>query len=211
MRIMSLSLTARTLLLCGVVGVVALLARDRWGQSRGLVMPGDDLGALIPFVAVETPSGEPDVRRWEARFRGPAGTAHFDIVLRVAAPEPGERFAFTRGSLRAREDSRADDLLAALARAHHSVRRVKAAARVTSLNVDTAILGQALSRGRGSDVLAGEFTSNPAGPWIVVKIFFTGQDAEMFIAFNPSANAGLFLPKDDEYWPDLEPLLASVL
>jgi hypothetical protein len=58
--------------------------------------------------------------------------------------------------------------------------------------------------------LAGEFTSRPAGPWIVTKVFFPAEAAELFIAINPSANIGLFVPKDDENWKALEPVLALV-
>jgi hypothetical protein len=174
-------------------------------------MPGEDPSALVEFAVIEMPSSDTEVRSWEASFPGRSGTAHFEIIMEVRAPQSSEEFAFTRGSFRASEGSKADDLLLALARAHHSSRHEKGAPRVGAVNFVTALMGRELSRGRGSDVIAGEFTSNPKGPWIVAKIFLPPDDAEIFVALNPSAGMGLFVPKDDEYWRDLEPVLASVL
>jgi hypothetical protein len=174
-------------------------------------MPGDDPAALVEFAIVEASAPDVAARRWEARFAGPSGTARFDIDLELRAPESRAEFAFTRGSFRARDGSKAEDLLSALAQAHHVARLAARTPRVAAVSFVTAILGRELSRGRGTDVLAGEFTSNPKGPWIVAKLFLPPEDAEIFVAVNPSAGVGLFVPKDDEYWRDLEPVLASVL
>ena len=195
----------------GLIAVIAALTWGRWGASSGLVMPGDDPASIIEFSSVEMPACESNMRCWEARFAGPSGTAHFDVLMEVREPRGDEEFAFTRGLLRSREDSRAGDLLTALARAHKGFRRLGAVARVATVPFDTAILGLTLSRGNGTDVLAGEFTSNPVGPWIVAKVFLPAEGAELFIAINPSGSVGLFLSKDPEYWIDLEPVLASVL
>jgi hypothetical protein len=174
-------------------------------------MPGDDPAPLVEFAVVEVSTSGAGARRWAATFAGRSGTARFDIDMELRAPEPGDQFAFTRGSFRAREGSTAEDLVSALARAHHAVRYAKSTPRVAAVSFITAILGRELSRGSGADVLAGEFTSNPKGPWIVAKLFLPPEDAEIIVALNPPAGVGLFVPKDDEYWRDLEPVLASVL
>ena len=198
-------------LMSGVVVAAALFAGARWRSGPGIVMPGENPDALVEFSATERPSADASLRTWEARFVGRSGTAHFDIVVEVRAAPAAEAFSSTRGSFRARDDSRPGDLLRALARAHHGSRRAKATGRVRAVSFEAALLGLALSRRRGPDVVAGEFTSNPPGPWIVAKIFLPPEDAEIFVALNTSAGVGLFVPKDDEYWPDLEPVLASVL
>jgi hypothetical protein len=205
-----MSRNLKALLMAGALAVAAALARDRWAQRPGIAMPGDDPAALVEFSCVETANRDASARSWEATFPGRSGTAHFDIVMEVRAPRPGDQHAFTKGSFRARQDSKPDDLLKALARAHHATRRVRNEPRARDVSFSTAILGMALSRGRGTDILAGEFTSKPQGPWIVAKIFLPPADAEIFVAVDPSARVGLFLPKDDEYWGDLEPVLASV-
>jgi len=89
------------------------------------------------------------------------------------------------------------------------------------LDITAAVLGQSLSHGPGKDVLAGEFTSQPAGDWIVLKLFLDtpdgattdklGEPAELFLALNPVAGRGWFLAKDPEYWPELNRVLATVL
>ena len=201
----------RLLTACGILVAVALLARWRATPDGGLVMPGDDPTAIIESSLSEIPSGEVGVQRWHSQFAGRSGTAKFDILMEVRDPRAGEEYAFTRGSFVAHEGSNAEELLAILARAHHGTRHPKAVARQTSASFATAILGRTLSRGRGTDVLAGEFTPNPPGRWIVAKIFLPPEDAEMFVAINATDGTGLLIPKDDEYWNDLEPVLASVL
>jgi hypothetical protein len=76
-------------------------------------MPGEQPEAIAEFSAVERPSGEASIPTWDATFRGRSGTARFEIRMEVRPAQTGEDYAVTSGSLRARTDSNADELLAA--------------------------------------------------------------------------------------------------
>ena len=75
----------------------------------------------------------------------------------------------------------------------------------------TAIFGIDLTHGRGTRMLASEFTSDRPGPWILVKLFLPAEGAEIYVALNSAERRGLFMTRYEDSWPDLEPLLESVL
>lgn len=187
--------------------------------KHGLAMPGDHPEAIVEFQIVEMKPARREgvsMRVWDATYPSISGTAHFEIAIELRDPMHGEQFASTRGVLTAREDSRPEALLSALARAHSASRSLRAIGapsktRAREVELVTSILGMGVTRGPGSYVLAGEFTTDKPGPWIVVKLFLPAEDAEIYVALDPSAGKGLFMTRDEECWPDLEPLLESVL
>jgi hypothetical protein len=153
---------------------------------------------------------------WDATYPSAYGAAHFEFAIALREPTPDDEFPGTRGVLTAREDSRPEGLLSALARAHRAARSLQAIgesskSRAREVPFEAVVFGTALTRGRGSRILAGEFTSDRAGPWILVKIWLPAEGADIYVALNPSASKGLFMSRYDENWPDLEPFLESVL
>jgi len=170
---------------------------------------------IVELKPVQRDGGRP-MRVWDVKYPSASGTAHFKIAMELAEPESDMDFPSTRGVLTACEDSRPDGLLAALASAHNASRSVRAEGeggtpRVREVAFEPAMFGSTLTRGRGERILAGEFTSDRPGPWILVKIFFEAEGAEIYLALNSSEGKGLFMSRYDENWPDLEPFLASVL
>jgi hypothetical protein len=186
-------------------------------------MPEFPPETVVEFQIVELkPSqrdGKTPMRVWDATYPSEFGAAHFGIAMELREVKPDEHVASTDGVLIAREDSRPDGLLSALASAHHASRSSRSLEavgrsskpRVREVPFQTAIFGTALTRGHGNRMLAGEFTSDTPGPWILVKIWLPAEGADIYVALNSSAGKGLFITRYYENWPDLEPFLESVL
>jgi hypothetical protein len=160
------------------------------------------------------------MRVFEAEYSAAGSVARFALAFRAPTPASGD-MPVIRAALLARPSSNARELLAALARLHAgSVGREKPR-RLPRLDITAAVLGQSLSHGPGTDVIAGEFATHPAGDWLVLKLFLDtpdgattatiGEPAEIFVALDPVAGRGWFLLKDPEYWPELNRILAAVL
>jgi len=182
-------------------------ARSLWQDDR------------VEFRIKEARSAD-SLRVFEAEYLGDSTVARFAIAFRPIPKSSGE-LSFLKVAVLSRPNSNSRDLLRALARIHDSSARSTKPGRLQRLDITAAVLGQSLSHGPGKDVLAGEFTSQPAGDWIVLKLFLDtpdgattdklGEPAELFLALNPVAGRGWFLTKDPEYWPELNRVLATVL
>jgi hypothetical protein len=215
----------------GLIAVVAIFLASRPIEKPRKPLPRLDIATgvnvpehapdtIVEFQIVELKPSQRDgmtpMRVWEATYPSASGAAHFEIAMELREVKSDEQFASMRGVLTAREDSRPDGLLSALARAHRTSRLVRAPGasakpRAREVPFETAIFGTALTRGHGKRTLASEFTSDTPGPWILVKIFLPAEGADIYVALNPSAGKGLFMSRHDENWPDLEPILESVL
>ena len=80
--------------------------------------------------------------------------------------------------------------------------------RVAELAFDAVILGEKQSRDS-----SGGYSSNPAGDWITIKLFFPkgGDEAEVFLNLNPVLGKGEFSIKDSDYGDYLLREFAKVL
>ena len=104
---------------------------------------------------------------------------------------PGEgRFLAVAGS-----DNSAllEDLKKALDAQHIPSR----SSRIPELAFDAVVLGEKQSRGS-----SGGYSSEPAGDWMLIKLFFPkghGTEAEVFLNLNPVLGKGEFSMKDSDY------------
>jgi len=160
------------------------------------------------------------MRLFEAEYAANGAAAGFAIAFRP--PEAGaSTMPVVRAAVLSRRGSDARSLLAALARLHGGSLTRNTPRRLSRIDITAAVLGQSLSHGAGADVIAGEFSTQPAGDWLVLKLFLDtpdgatteriGEPAELFVALNASGRRGWFLVKDPEYWPELNRVLATVL
>jgi hypothetical protein len=188
--------------------------------ATGVNVPEHAPETIVEFQIVELKPSQRDfmtpMRVWDATYPSVFGAAHFEIAMELREVKPDEQFTSTSGVLTARDDSRPDGLLSALARAHHASRSLRALgesskSRTREVPFQTVIFGTALTRGHGHRTLASEFTSDRPGPWILVKLYLPAEGADIYVALNPSTGKGLFITRYDQNWPDLEPILESVL
>ena len=173
----------------------------------------------VEFRVREAQSSD-SMRLFEAEYATGGTVARFAFTFRALPPASGD-ISFIKLALLSRPASDATTLLGALPRLHGGSLSPNKARRLLRLDITAGLLGQSLSHGRGKDVIAGEFSTDPRGDWLVLKLFLDtpdgattariGEPAEMFVALNPAAGRGWFLAKDREYWPELNRVLATVL
>ena len=169
---------------------------------------------------VSEPQSPDSLRLLEAEYSAGGRVARFAFTFH-ALPLASSDISFIRVGLLSRPSSDPSALLAALAHLHGGSLNSKKPPRLSRLDITAGVLGQSLSHGPGKDVIAGEFSTDPRGDWLVLKLFLDtpdgattakiGEPAEIFVALNPAAGRGWFLAKDPEYWPELNRVLATVL
>jgi hypothetical protein len=197
-------------------GLVLDPSRYSVALTRIFKVQADD---RVEFRIREAPSSD-STRVFEAEYSEAGTVARFAFTFRALPPTSSD-ISFIKLALLSRPGSDASALLGALARLHSGSLSKKKPPRLLRLDISAGVLGQSLSHGPGKDVIAGEFSTNPRGDWLVLKLFLDtpdgattdkiGEPAEIFVALNPSAGRGWFLPKDPEYWPELNRVLAMVL
>jgi hypothetical protein len=218
-RVLHLLAGFRVRLLVGgtvlLLAVFVLLARRRGSPAPQLALPGEPLDDAVPLAVRETSLAGATERTFEAEYRGGGEVARFGFSF-VPKPVPADGpAAFTTGRVSSRAGSHTSGLMFALAQAHGARAGKVNASRRSALDVDVGFFGDKLHRGAGAgSVIAGAFSSEPLGSWIVVKLFVPtdgDEPGELFLALNPEHGEGLFLVKDPEYWGLLENPLWSVL
>jgi hypothetical protein len=126
------------------------------------------------------------------------GMARFRISL-VLKKLGGELpVSFSRGALIRENDSKPVEFLREVAKVLEA-KHYKPGKRADRLDLTLAILGQNLSRGSGTNQIAGGFTSEPAGDWITTKVFVADGEGEFFLNLNPKQGIGEISIKDPEY------------
>ncbi len=173
------------------------------GRSRST--PPPDAPDVVTF-RIAPGAGGGFVATHEAR----GTTARFRIDLKLPAA-PSESPSFSSGAFTREAGSDGSVLMEHLAQALQAKRVPPAAAGVQTLPFGAAVLGQKLSRGPGKDAIAGEFTSDPAGGWIVTKLFLGEGEGEVFLALDPEAGWGQFIMKDPAYGDDVVAELGRIL
>jgi hypothetical protein len=196
--------------------IAAVLPLSLLGSAAAQVPQRDD---RVEFRVRETRATD-SMRVFEAEYPVDRPIARFAISFRSFAQESSD-MPVVKAALMARPGSDARGLLQALARLHGGQARSTSGRRLAQIDVTAAVLGQGLSHGPGTNVIAGEFTDQPKGDWLVLKLFLDtadgattekiGEPAELFVALNGVTGEGWFLVKDPEYWPELNRVLALVL
>ena len=149
--------------------------------------------------ASELPTPSSDERVWRVTFDAKTSSAAFDVLLHVPARmNPDSSLVITPGVLRRVPGGNGRAFLDSLAHAFGADSLPRAVARADSLSLDVGFLGTRLSHSRGKWVYAGEFTSAPAGNWIVTKLFMADGEAEVFFAIDTSTGEAQLIEKDSD-------------
>ena len=156
------------------------------------------------IVQASSASGQSD---WIASYDRNGSTAKFVISI-VNSASSGERFSFSKGSIRHVAGSQPEQFLERLSLALGGKGRVPSAKKVEVLPFDVAVLGTRQSRASSE---GGGFSSRPQGDWIAMKIFLARGTGEVYLNLNPVKGIGEFALKDEDYADVVLRELRSVL
>jgi hypothetical protein len=193
-------------ILGGVLAAVAAVAVFIWALRRkhAARVPSGlrprDGSDVVGFELIRLTPSDGETHAWLARYPTQPSAVEFEIRMRVAEPAGSSPFAQGSVLFRRVAGTSGAGFLRDLARAL-SLPGVPPppGPPFEELRCEVSFMGSRLTRGDGADVIAGSFTAQPPGDWIVGKVFFAGGDGEIFLAVNPAAGRGEFLAKD----PDL--------
>jgi len=178
------------------VFLVALRMKMR-AQFQTRVRPADG-SDVLGFVIVQKAATAPGMRAWNARYVTGTSVDEFAIEMRIAEPVAPSPFAQGSILFRRTPGSTGAALLRDLSRVLGLPEEPTPGMPLDELRCDASFMGSRLTRGDGPDTIAGSFTMQPPGDWIVAKVFFSGGAGEVFLAVNPAAGRGEFLRKDPE-------------
>jgi len=150
-------------------------------------------------------------KTWLATAKRLDKVATFRIQLLLKKHHGGVPFAFSSGALLREADSDGAWFLKEIAQALAAKTIPTRADFCDRLEIATAVLGTALSRGGGGDRFAGSFTSQPAGDWLAVKVFVADGGGEFFLNLNSAAGLGEIALKDEGYGDTVVEELARIL
>ena len=207
--------TAVALILALALGLLAL--RFRRSPAATPTAPPFVLIPGIRLTVTEVLDRSGLTRHFELVHAADGDTARFRFSYEPKVPDRGSPFTISHGTIASVPGSQPGALLAALAEAHGGDPMLAVSdRRVAQVALDVGLLGQQLQRRAGNHVIAGEFTDDDIGPWIVTKLFIPGRTAddepgEIFLAMNTATGEAEFVVKDPEYWPLLAPRLAEIL
>jgi hypothetical protein len=145
---------------------------------------------------------------WAATHKAKGHTAIFRIELQGTSKGPNKPIllSFGKGRFIAQPGSDAAALIAALKKALQAKRIPAKPKRVNELPFEYALLG--LGGHREPD---GSFSAQKKGHWITMKLFFGGDEGEVFLNLNPVSGKGEFSIKDSDYGDYVVGKLAQVL
>src|SRR5437762_1048939 len=127
----------------------------------------------VEFRVRETRSPD-SMRLFEAEYSTGGAVARFALSIRDT-PASGT-MPVVRAALVARPGSDARGLVRALAHLHGGSLSSDTPRSIRRLDITAAILGQSLSHGPGTNTIAGEFSEQPRGDWLVLKRFLDTPD-----------------------------------
>ena len=194
------------------------LRRKQPSASTG---PAPDLtSGVVRLKAHEVATQHPDQRSFDLAFSDGSAESRvrFSVTPKdVPADQPA---AFTKAMLTRLPGSSPSPLLGALAAAHGGNIPSQTPTPIDSEAIDVAFFGAQLSVGASARWnVAGAFTNEPPGDWLVVKLFVPGTPAvpdadepgELFLAVNSTTGEAMFLVKDPDYWPQLASGFGGIL
>ncbi|HEY6970516.1 MAG TPA: hypothetical protein VJA94_15015 [Candidatus Angelobacter sp.] len=172
--------------------------------------PGDELPTVMfdmhPSKSTSTP---PDARLYDCTYEKAGKIARFRLEFKQTGPLEGD-IPVARGEGRFLAVAGSDNtvLLQDLKKALDAQHLPGRSPRTAGLAFDAVVLGEKQSRDS-----SGGYSSNPAGDWILIKLFFPKGDdeAEVFLNLNPVLGKGEFSIKDSDYGDYLLKEFAKVL
>jgi hypothetical protein len=204
-------------LLAGLVIAVLIAVFLRRGQrpENPALPPSFTPGPGVVLRASEVPSGQDSGRTFLLTYDAQEPVNRFRFFYTPKAPSGDSPFVITRGALETDSGSNTA-LLAALAAMHGGRPPAPSSTRVAHMTIDVAVLGERLARQAGEHLIAGEFTDEVPGSWLVTKLFLPAaaedeEQPEVFLVIDADGGRAEFLMKDPEYWPALGERLATVL
>jgi hypothetical protein len=141
---------------------------------------------------------------WLATHESSAGEARFRITMVLRTPRGESPFAISTGAFIRETESQYSEFLRQIAKALEAKKPSNSKigmgrSGTGRLDFIVALLGRNLSRGRGSDVVGGGFTSEPQGDWIATKIFVADGGGEFLLNLNSRERRGEISMKDPSY------------
>ena len=196
----------------GLVVVLVLVALAAYSRSRKVVRSSENQRQSVGVGFEELAQSADGSRRFRIGFadQDEAAPVIFDFEYQPKAVPAGQVAAMVSGTLSHHSDVPPDAFLAALAEVHGvSVAMYDLPAK-RKITLDVALFGEALHLGNGKQQIAGLFTSDSIGSWMVAKLFMPfasdappGEEAEehseIFLALNLKEGYGVLYPKADEY------------
>ena len=171
---------------------------------------GDELpDVTFNMTPVKTKPAPFGVQLYDCTYVAGGKTARFRLEFKQTRPmssdipvAPGE------GKFLAVADSDNSVLLEDLKKALDARHMPGRSPRIPELAFDAVVLGEKQSRSTSG------FSSQPPGDWMLIKLFFPkgrGDEAEVFLNFNPVLGKGEFSIKDSDYGDYLLREFAKVL
>jgi len=176
-------------------------------------IPEDPGSVFFRIARIDTKSEkESNLNRWLATHEKDGKIAKFQIELTLKPISTDSPFTITTGAFYREADSNASIFLAELAKALEAKKIDSSGSKTDKLIFPVAIIGINLSRGKGKDLLAGAFTSDPRGDWIVTKVFVAEDgESEFYLHLNPVLGIGEIAIKDSEFGDNVMKELARVI
>ena len=144
-------------------------------------------------------------QRWLATYTDGGRTTRFTIELQPVANGRGS-VPVAKGRFVAAANSDPLPLLDSLKTALQAQRLPSHVQKADALPFDYLLLGENQSRDS-----SGSFRQSPAGNWMVMKVVFAGDQAEVYLNLNPAIHQGEFAIKDPTYGNRVLDELAKVL
>jgi hypothetical protein len=163
------------------------------------------------LTSVSTNSGQ--LKTWLATYKSDNSEAHFYIDMILKQRKKDDVFVFTTGKIRSAKQTNYKPLREALAKVLNTNSIPQNVSITSELPIDVAILGYDQSKVVSEDgsVVAGEFSPDPPGNWIVTKVFVASGEGEFYLNLNPIEKKGEISMKDPEYGDIVLKELAKVL
>ncbi len=150
----------------------------------------------------EDPSGA----RWFATYAAEGKVAKFQIEFDKPKHSVSADITFGKGRFVRIPGSDSSILIRDLQKALEATALPTKVTRVASLPFEFAIIGERLSRDR-----EGGLNVKPEGEWMAVKLFFSGDEGEVFMNLAPNLGKGELTIKDSDYGNFIVGELAKVL
>jgi len=159
----------------------------------------DDEPPVVTFdmTPAKTESEPAGGQLYDCTYVAGGKTAKFRFEFKQTRTTSGEiRFALGEGKFRAVAGSDNSVLLQDLKKALEAKHLPSRSPRIPELPFDAVVLAKNQSHDP-----SGGFSSKPPGDWIAIKLFFPkgGDDAEVYLNFNPVLGKGEFSIKDSDY------------
>ena len=173
---------------------------DTYSQPATSQVPATDTNMVSLGLGVFRLTGLAGNSDGSARYTAVANdSCRFEVLVGAIKPSDGAPFSIKTGAIVRQPGSDCAEFLRALAPTLGFTGAMPTPAPAGRLDASMAILGMNQSRESENAEVAGGFTSDPAGNWLVTKLFLADGEGEVFLNLNPKDGVGEFSVKDEEY------------